>query len=673
MDLPLNELDRVACLHGCKLLDTPDEASYDEVTRLACLLCDAPIATVSLVDTNRQWFKAVQGIAFRETPRDISFCTHTILKTDEIFIVPDATKDPLFKENPLVVDGGIRFYAGAPLVTKQGYVLGSLCVLDKKPRKLSKEQLEGLRLLANRVEELIEMRSLNIELKELATVVDKSVNMVVMTDKNEFIEYVNPAFVKITGYSFDEVKGKKPSEILRCDHQDHTVDKKIKEAIKEKKSICSESLTYTKSGKPITISSNIIPIFDDFGNLENIISVQVDITDQKEKERELIEAKEEAQESVKLKQQFLSNISHEIRTPMNGVIGLSNLLLEENTLSPGQEETVKYINNSSKKLLRLINDILDLSKANVGKLSFKEEDFELNEVFNSLQQTMGILAREKGIAFKVKLDNELPEWVRGDSQRLNQILLNLAGNAVKFTHSGSVTVDVDLKTVNATGPLVMVKVIDTGTGIPEEKLEAIFDEFEQIACDIKDKSDGTGLGLSIVRKLVELYHGTIEVTSTPGEGSTFSFTVQLKNTKKVKPHEVPLLGVDTVEHSKASILVVEDNYVNQLVTRRYLEKAGYKVTIVENGLEGTKAHETTRFDLIIMDVQMPVMDGLEATKIIRSRDKDIPIIGMTASVMKEDLDLCYKAGMNSYIPKPFEPLKFYRMLDKFLKSKNKAA
>ena len=378
-------------------------------------------------------------------------------------------------------------------------------------------------------------------------------------------------------------------------------------------------------------------------------------TEVEEATQEIREQKEKAEQSEAFKQQFLANMSHEIRTPMNAVMGMTNLVLDTE-LKEKQKFYLERVKKSSENLLHIINDILDLSKIEAGKMGLEEIDFSISQMVDQVKQTLHHKAEEKGLELVVTIKGGVNDIVVGDPIRLNQVLINLAGNAIKFTEKGSVNI-----VVSAHQQGVQFSIIDTGIGIPEDKLQTVFENFSQANASDTRKYGGTGLGLSISRQLVELMGSGISIESKEGSGSTFSFVVDFKEGSIEKLEERTALerNVDGSVLDGLKILVTDDNEYNRIVAKDTLmSRANLEVYEAENGKEAVEMVVEMDFDAILMDVQMPVMNGYDATRAIRNLEgskKDTPIIALTASVLRVDLDKCTDAGMNSYIPKPFKP------------------
>lgn len=394
-----------------------------------------------------------------------------------------------------------------------------------------------------------------------------------------------------------------------------------------------------------------------------IVGTIQDITDRKLAEKELVEAKIIAEESMKVKEQFLANMSHEIRNPLNAIMGFTDLVLKNaEALS---EEHAKYINaihKSGKNLLSLINDLLDFSKMNSGKLSLEEIDFDLNEVIGNAVELFKHKAAEKNIELEAHINKNVPVKLIGDPVRLNQVAINLISNAIKFTHRGYVKVEVGLIKHNHTHCLLRFDVEDTGIGIEQDQLVNIFESFTQASSDTSRKYGGTGLGLAIVKSIVELQGGTVKVVSEVNEGTRFTvslpYTIQ-ENKSGVEEPEADLNQIEPLKEAMKGkkILLAEDNEINQLLTSSILTDIGCKVTVVANGEDLVKKASAKPFDLIITDIEMPVMDGYAATKKLRNLKQNkaskTPILAMTGHALKKETAKCLEVGMNDFIIKPY--------------------
>jgi len=401
------------------------------------------------------------------------------------------------------------------------------------------------------------------------------------------------------------------------------------------------------------------------------IGFVVDLTRLHAYQQELIQAKEKANEASLAKSRFLANMSHEIRTPLNGLMGFAQLLAET-ALDQEQSEYLKLMKGSSDVLLRVVGDILDHAKIESGKLELEQVPFGLASLVEDVEGMFRLVARQKGVSLKTTVADEIPEHLVGDSFRLRQILVNLVGNAVKYTTAGSVALDVRLLNVRSRTEVNLIfTVSDTGIGIPPEKIEHIFDNFVQGDSSSTRRFGGSGLGLAIARGLAELMGGSLWVESRPGEGSVFYFSCVLEVAVEI---EVPpgsnlfLPVVDTPSEAGLA-LVVEDEPVSRMVADKLLRKLGWRTLVANDGAEGVKAWQEGNPDLILMDIQMPVMDGYQATGRIRSLEpagqSQVPIIALTAHALLEDKEKCLAAGMSDYLTKPIDAAKLKAMLDKW--------
>ena len=380
-------------------------------------------------------------------------------------------------------------------------------------------------------------------------------------------------------------------------------------------------------------------------------------------EHKLMLAKVTSDEANRVQEIFFANMSHEIRTPLNGVIGMTNLL-SNTSLSAEQRDYVNTIKESSANLLVIINDILDISKIKMGKIVFEDVNFNLDTLVKNSINPLQFIAKEKGVILKASIDNDIPPYLCFDTVRLNQILTNLLSNAIKFTHTGKIDLIINLQEQYATDNTLEFIVKDTGIGIPKDKLNSIFESFTQASDDTTRKYGGTGLGLSIVKQLIELQGGNIKVKSEMGLGTTFTFYLSIKT--GINQNKGNTAIEEKLDLKGIKILVAEDNLVNQKVIQLTLTKWNAGVTIVNDGNEAIEKLNRGLFDIVLMDLQMPILNGFEATKRIRlSTEKQycaIPIIAMTASALSGEKEKCIANGMNDYVSKPFEPIELYNKI-----------
>ena len=524
---PVLDRDRLAELRRSGILDSPPEESFDRMTRLAASLVGAPVALASFVDSDRQFFKSRHGdiaepwASARQTPLTHSFCQH-VVGTGAPFVVTDARAHPLVKDNLAIKDLGVIAYAGVPIHSPAGAVLGSFCVVDVEPRTWTERELG------------------------------------ILTDLGEGVD----------------------TEIA------------LREALRT-----AESATRAKS-------------------------------------------------------EFLANMSHEIRTPMNAVVGMTELLLQT-ALTAEQKEYLETVRASGDALLDVINDILDLSRIEAGRLDLEARPFRVQDVLGGALRAMEFRARQKGLEFKAVVADDVPPALVGDVARIRQILVNLVGNAIKFTKVGGVSLDVSGRRSEDGQVLVSFHVRDTGAGIAPDRMEAIFEAFTQEDAGTVRRFGGTGLGLTITRNLVGLMGGRVWVESEVGKGSVFHVELPLPEADPVDVEDDT--QAPDVASRRLRILLADDNAVNQVIARRMLEADGHTVTVVGNGREALEAMDRTPFDLVLMDVEMPVMGGLETAEAQRKREGEggrVPIVALTAHAMSRDRERCLDAGMDGFLSKP---------------------
>ncbi|MBN8853899.1 MAG: hypothetical protein BGO55_10735 [Sphingobacteriales bacterium 50-39] len=492
----------------------------------------------------------------------------------------------------------------------------------------------------------------------LSGVISSALDAIVLVDEVGHIIHWNKAAVEIFGYAENEVKGRTLMEtIIPMSYQYSSWNGFKGFAGETSESFVNQRIELTavrKGGEEFPIELTITGIRDEN---ESYYSAFIrDISSRRQREEELLQMKEKAEQAAKAKSQFLSVMSHELRTPLNAVIGITHLMLQGNPRED-QQEDLRTLQFSGESLLYIINDILDFTKLDSGKIELSAIDFNLRELAQSLYQSFSYKAREKGIVFDVEYDEKMPFMVRGDNFRLSQVLNNLISNAIKFTREGSVKLKISMIEERGAAYVTKFSVIDTGIGIAEEKKNKIFERFTQADSNTTRLYGGTGLGLSISARLVELMDSAIVVDSEVGKGSDFNFTVLLQPGNANEPaapvQKAAVRGNEPFRNKL--ILLAEDNTFNANIARRFITGWGANMDVVADGWQAIEFVSRKKYDLILMDVQMPVLDGFACTRKIRKHFKDIPIIAVTASPKNEILQDILLCGMNDFVSKPFKP------------------
>lgn len=537
-------------------------------------------------------------------------------------------------------------------------------MVDFKTRALTninyilEEEIIERRKLENRltlkIAELSEAEK-NIRESEqrLTMIVDNLPVLVHAHNENGDFVFWNKESERVLGYNRDEMLNTPEAFLLL--YPDEEVRQKVLSVYDGSAlSWPIEVESYTKTGEKkiiewIRLSEKYpIPGWNDW-------EVGVDITNRRKFELDLKKARDEARQANEAKSRFLANMSHEIRTPLSGIIGLARLAVEDEAYSD-QTKSFSKILKLSEHLLQVINEILDLSKVEADKYFLKEKEFNLDVVLESIYDALIYRAREKGISLILGREDDVPVNLSGDDYCLRQVLFNVAGNAVKFTSQGEVRINVSLARTEKEKAVLLFQVSDTGIGIPEDMHDKVFEAFTQIDGGYSRRHSGTGLGLTICRKLVSLMSGQIRLESAPGKGTTFNISIPFNLLAPEDSNNLPLQKEDDHGFVRLKILLVDDFEVNQEVFQEMLERQGHKVDVRENGKKALEALAEKKYDLVLMDLQMPVMDGFEATGQIRnhsdSRIRDIPVIALTAHTVDKHIELAMKAGMNGYLLKP---------------------
>jgi two-component system sensor histidine kinase/response regulator len=530
------------------------------------------------------------------------------------------------------------------------------------------------------LQDISERKQAEDDLRKLSLAVEQSPESIVITNLDAQIEYVNEAFLRASGYTREEVLGR-DARLLQAG------DDAMSAALAAGGVWKGELHNRRKDGVEYIEYAIITPIRQSDGRISHHVAVKEDITEKKrigaeldrhrhhleelvrERTEQLAEAHAHAEAANRAKSAFLANMSHEIRTPMNAIVGLTHLLQRADP-TPQQADRLNKIDAAARHLLAIINDVLDLSKIEIGKLALEETDFRLDAILDGVRSLIAEQARSKGLALEVDAEN-VPLWLRGDPTRLRQALLNYAGNALKFTEHGRIALRARLLKAAGEALLLRFEVEDTGIGIAPEDLPRLFGAFEQADTSTTRKYGGSGLGLAITRRLAELMGGSAGADSTPGQGSTFWFTAGLCRGRGMLPLIEP---TDNAEDSLRRIshgtrlLLAEDNALNREVVIDLLHGIGLLVDSAADGREAVRMATARAYDLILMDVQMPDMDGLEATRAIRALPggASVPIVAMTANVFDEDRRACIAAGMTDFVGKPVEPEQLFTTLRRCL-------
>jgi PAS domain S-box-containing protein len=723
--VPANESERLGALRGLDVLDTPPEEALDGLCALAGQICGAPIALVSLVDEGRQWFKARVGLALQETPRDVAFCAHTILEPD-LLVVPDALADGRFAANPLVTSGPqVRFYAGAPLVTPEGHALGALCVMDHRPRELSAAQAQALRTLSRLAAAHLGLRRLlaeqarvNAELlraegalqqahAELGrrvgelTVANEALRAEVgrrqraeqaLRDSEQRLELAmrianqgswdaDLATNRLVTQErwaerFGLVGGSLPIDLAALRPLVHPDDAPGRDAAWE--ALCAGRNPQYKAEYRMrradgqwawVFSCGEVVERDGAGRPLRVLGMGMDVTERKLAEEALRAAKESAEAASRAKSEFLANVSHEVRTPLNAILGMTELALDT-ALTEEQGKYLAVVQSSATALLGVINDLLDFSKIEAGKLELSPTDFSLRALVSEALRALALRAHEKGLELLSQVEEGVPDALVGDAGRLRQVLLNLVGNAVKFTEKGEVVVRVEAalrpRPPHPPTPspsvgegemaLLHFAVRDTGLGIPPDKQHKIFQAFEQADNSTTRKYGGTGLGLSIASQLVALLGGRITVESEPGRGSTFRFTARFAR----QPAAGAGPARPPVDLAGLPVLIVDDNATSRAALEGWLRGWHAEPVAVGDGLEALdalwRAAASGRgYGLVLLDARLNGGDGLAlAAKVRQAPELSASRILLLTEDGQDDVLGAGELGVAAFAAKPLQ-------------------
>ena len=524
----------------------------------------------------------------------------------------------------------------------------------------------GKELLHSIIHDVTEKKSAEKQLKLLSRSVEQSPVSIIVTDTSGKIEYVNPGFQRISGYSLEEVKGQTP-RFLKSGYHPPEYYRHLWSTILSGKDWAGELRNRKKNGELYWINAVISPVLNSRGEVTNFVSIREDITGRKKMVQDLVAAKERAEESDRLKLAFLANMSHEIRTPMNGILGFAEILKEPGLTSQKQHKFLDIIEKSGKRMLDTVNDLIDISKIETGQVKLYESEINLKDQLENLFEFFAPQAKEKELQFTLKDSvSKRFSMIRTDRSKLDSILTNLIKNAIKFTDKGKIEVGCSQK-----DNYLEFYVSDTGIGVPPGNQAAIFSRFEQ-ADTVQSKSfQGAGLGLAIAKAYVEMLGGEIRLESQEGQGSVFYFTLPLSCTgalvvnppkrKSSKRKGIPYLG-------GKKILIAEDDFYSREMITHLLMKTGATILVVGDGMEAVEKFQLDQdnIDLVLLDIQLPEMNGFEVLKILRTIKPDLSVIAQTAYAMLEDIRRFREAGFTDYITKPISQEKLFAILDKYL-------
>jgi PAS domain S-box-containing protein len=580
-------------------------------------------------------------------------------------LFPDETSAESFSYIQRTLSGESWDAVEIPILHKGGEVRtvlwNSATIYDEDGRKVIAAIAQG--------QDITERKAAEEQVTFQASLLDQVRNAVIATDLLGRIIYWNRFSEVLYQWKADEVLGQSIAKTILPPEKEALM-KEVMDDIMRYGYRESEHMVRRKDGTLFPAFYFFSTLSDEEGRRMGFVGVSIDLTERKKVEQDLQRAKERAESATKAKSAFLANMSHEIRTPMNAVIGFTGLLLNT-SIDPEQRDYIETIRSSGDSLLAVISDILDFSKIEGGMLDLEKEAFELQECLETSMNMVAEVAASKGLSLSYTTEPLVPGQLLGDLTRLRQILVNLLGNAVKFTETGSIQVNVSSFCTSGNEYEIQFMVQDTGIGISEDRMSRLFQSFSQVDASTTRKYGGTGLGLAICKHLAELMGGRIWAESCTGKGSTFYFTIQAEASTEpyarrlAEASALPLDLSDQQRQKSLRILLAEDNAVNQKVAMRMLKSLGYRADVAANGLEVLRALQSYPYDVVLMDVQMPEMDGLEATRNIRRIQGRQPhIIAMTAHAMKGDREECLGAGMNDYVSKPVRIEELYAALQR---------
>ena len=635
------EAARLKALHELDILDSDPEPGFDAITKLAAQLFQTPVSTISLIDSERAWFKSTVGVDHCETPRDASFCAYAVHHSD-VTIVLDAARDPRFADHPAVTgEAHIRFYAGAP-VKFDGVIVGILCVADRTTRPVfSERDAETIRSLADAVSSMMAMRKDGLIKKEIIRTRNESQRKLEMMEAAAGVGYWHvelatqqvqwsKGLYKILGLSPDN-HAPRLDEGEDWYHPDDwaRMHAGFAQALRDGKPYGVDARLYRRDGGERIVRVEGAAAFGEDGKPASVFGIYQDITEQKHVEDTLRAARCAAEAYAQAQSDFLSNMSHEIRTPLTVILGFSDLLWQSGAVTGSERKYTDRILKNSKMLLSLVNDILDYAKFEAGEVTLDPRPTDLRNLIADVCDQFVAQAEARGTVLAFDYAEDCPADFHIDEVRLTQVFNNLIGNACKFTEGGTVSVSISAR-AGGEGYRLRGSVRDTGKGIAADKMDRLFKRFSQTDRGVHRQHGGTGLGLAICEEIIHLMHGEIGVESKDGEGSCFWFEIPVVEAEVVEP-DLALQYGEAIRGKH--ILMVDDNPATRDMIGQILEDIGAVVTPAASGAEAIERCGAGGFDAILMDIHMPGIDGIQAAQRIRDAapaGRRTPIIALTA-------------------------------------------
>jgi len=653
---------RLAALERMAILDSAPDGAFDSLVGLTAQIFAAPICAFTLLDADRQWFKAQVGLNLTHTDIALSFCAHALTAGEAVFEVADVRRHAGLATNPLVTgEMGLRYYAGAVIHAPEGEAIGALCILDTAPRQpMSAAQRQQLRTLADAVEDALRLRrELTLHRETEARLIHSEASYRMLSDhchdilvrvgRSGQISYASPS-TRALGYAPDEVVGRSLTDFVLPTAREAVMRAldRLFDAPPADEVMQSPYPVLSRSGDTVWLEGASSLVRDMEGRVTEVVSVYRDVTAQLALQKRL-------EAAVEAKAAFLANMSHELRTPLTSILGFTALLTQTPNMPQAATDHVARIATSGQALLALINDILDVSKLEAGHIELEIEPAHIPALAQEVRDILSVQASVKGVALQITDELRHPDR-KVDRLRLRQVLLNLVGNAVKFTEQGAVRIRLSEADGDAGDERMRIEVIDSGPGIPDAHRKRLFQRFAQGDSSVTRRHGGSGLGLAICRELVELMGGQIGAESHDRPGACFWLEIPAASA----PPEVASAAPPPAQASPdpgltGRVLIVDDHPVNRELVRLFL--AGPEISTVEadNGQTAIERAMAEPFDLILMDVNMPVMDGLAACSAILAScplNAETPIVALTAQTGLEIEDKCFAAGMDAVLSKP---------------------